>query len=51
LSSQWVVTAAHCVQAASSFDVRAGKHSIQDTEDTEQIAQIEQTFVHEEYQG
>ncbi|CAL1685716.1 unnamed protein product [Lasius platythorax] len=51
VDSQWVVTAAHCILAVSSFDVKAGKHNIQITEDTEQTAEIAQTFTHEQYQG
>lgn len=51
LSSQWVVTAAHCVQAVNSFVVKAGKHKIEETEDAEQVAQVAQTFVHEQYGG
>lgn len=51
IGSQWILTAAHCIQATSSFVVKVGKHNIQVTEDTEQTAQVAQTFVHEQYQG
>ncbi|XP_072744228.1 transmembrane protease serine 9-like [Anoplolepis gracilipes] len=51
VNSEWIVTAAHCILATSSFVVNAGKHNIEVTEDTEQLVEVAQTFVHEKYQG
>jgi prostatin (serine protease 8) len=55
LNNQWIITAAHCVDAVSGMEnlvvVKAGKHNIQSTEDSEQTAQVSQAIQHENYQG
>ncbi|KAL6429915.1 hypothetical protein ACFW04_007639 [Cataglyphis niger] len=50
INEQWIVTAGHCI-FTDSFIIKAGKHDIQDTEDTEQTVQVANTFVHKKYQG
>ncbi|XP_014483143.1 PREDICTED: trypsin-like [Dinoponera quadriceps] len=55
LNENWVVTAAHCVQAipgdVGTFEVKAGKHNIRNVESTEQIVQVLKSWVHEKYAG
>ncbi|XP_058806458.1 trypsin-1-like [Phymastichus coffea] len=58
ISEQWILTAAHCVEVVDdvnsqqltlSFVVKAGKHDLSNTEDTEQTSFIETYFIHERY--
>ncbi|KYN09224.1 Trypsin-1 [Trachymyrmex cornetzi] len=54
INEKWVVTAAHCADAVSSLNflrVVAGKHNIQENESTEQIVQVAQAYIHENYEG
>lgn len=53
LNNEWILTAAHCVQAvpANQIVVKAGKHNIKITENTEQTAEVEKSFKHEQYGG
>ncbi|XP_024935806.1 uncharacterized protein LOC107274845 [Cephus cinctus] len=54
INSQWILTAAHCVTAVPSYGtlvVKAGKHVITKTEDTEQSINVSKTFVHKSYGG
>ncbi|XP_018407008.1 PREDICTED: transmembrane protease serine 9-like [Cyphomyrmex costatus] len=54
LNKYWIITAAHCTEAVSSLNylrVKAGKHNIQENENTEQTVQVAQAYVHENYQG
>jgi prostasin len=54
LDDRHILTAGHCVQAVSSANqirVKAGKHNIKRTENTEQTVQVEKGFVHENYKG
>ncbi|KYN36366.1 Lectizyme [Trachymyrmex septentrionalis] len=53
VNEKWVVTAAHCADAVSSlkfFYVKAGKHDIAENESTEQIVQVAQIYIHENYE-
>jgi len=54
INSQWIVTAAHCVQAVPSLNnlkVIAGKHDISKKEKTEQTVKVTHAYVHENYGG
>lgn len=53
LNSQWIITAGHCIEAASLFPlyVKAGKHDLLATESTEQTARVAKSIVHEKYNG
>lgn len=50
IAERWVVTAAHCA-TAGQITVLAGKYNIKISEDSEQSAAVEDTFVHELYSG
>lgn len=54
LSSQVIITAAHCVKAVPNFGlflVKAGKHNIKRTEPDEQVVEVASSVVHENYKG
>ncbi|KAJ8672693.1 hypothetical protein QAD02_003953 [Eretmocerus hayati] len=54
LNEQWILTAAHCVEVVPqlvSFVVKAGKHRIKSDGVGEQSVPVEQSFVHEKYNG
>ncbi|KAK2585876.1 hypothetical protein KPH14_010468 [Odynerus spinipes] len=54
VSSQWVLTAGHCILAVPSYGiflVKAGKHNIRITESDEQTAEVAKSFIHEDYVG
>lgn len=54
LNKDWIITAGHCVKAIPSVNllrVKAGKHNIKRTENSEQTVKVEKTYVHENYQG
>ncbi|XP_011630694.2 LOW QUALITY PROTEIN: transmembrane protease serine 9-like [Pogonomyrmex barbatus] len=54
INKDWVMTAAHCVEAVSSpssLRVVAGKHNIMRTEDSEQTVRVSEMFKHERYGG
>ncbi|XP_075927870.1 trypsin-like [Petromyzon marinus] len=49
ISSEWVVSAAHCYMPASSISVRIGEHNIFTSEDTEQWIQASKAIPHPQY--
>lgn len=54
LNESWIITAGHCVQAITSLNllrVKAGKHNIERTEESEQTVSVSKSFVHESYGG
>ncbi|KAL0119102.1 hypothetical protein PUN28_009601 [Cardiocondyla obscurior] len=54
LNENWIITAAHCVQAVPSVNylsVKAGKHNIEKTESTEQTVKVSKSYVHSSYGG
>ncbi|XP_029176717.1 mite allergen Der f 3-like [Nylanderia fulva] len=51
LDENWIMTAAHCIDANYPTTCKVGKHNIQKSEDTEQAVEIEKTFMHEQYGG
>ncbi|XP_078723605.1 trypsin-like [Lampetra fluviatilis] len=49
ISSEWVVSAAHCYQTASPISVRIGEHNIFVSEGTEQKIQASQVIRHPQF--
>ena len=49
LSENWILTAAHCCDKASGFNVVAGGVSLQLNEGIEQQTTVEEIFIHENY--
>ncbi|XP_078723606.1 uncharacterized protein LOC144941055 [Lampetra fluviatilis] len=49
ISSEWVVSAAHCYQTASSISVRIGEHNIFVSEGTEQKIQASKVISHPQF--
>ncbi|XP_026826872.1 chymotrypsin-2-like [Ooceraea biroi] len=54
LNSQWIITAAHCIQAVPNYGVlliKAGKNKLSVVESTEQAIEAEKSIPNEQYQG
>ncbi|XP_033232030.1 uncharacterized protein LOC117183008 [Belonocnema kinseyi] len=54
ISESWILTAGHCILAIPSygtFVVKGGKHTISETEETEQAIEVAKSIVHERYAG
>jgi secreted trypsin-like serine protease len=50
LSNDWILTASHCIQnAASSYSVRAGRHTRSGNDPYEQASSVRQLIPHENY--
>ena len=49
LSENWILTAAHCCDKASGFNVVAGGVSLQTNEGIEQQTSVKEIFIHENY--
>ena len=54
LSTQWIVTAGHCVLAVPAygdFVVKTGKHNLRAVESNEQTIQVAKSIIHDNYVG
>lgn len=54
INENWLLTAAHCIEAIPNMGVfvaKVGKHNLRSTEDTEQKINIAKSIVHKDYGG
>ncbi|XP_014483134.1 PREDICTED: trypsin-1-like [Dinoponera quadriceps] len=54
LNENWIVTAAHCINAVPSvglFQISAGRHKLRQRESSKQNVHVAKTWVHENYGG
>uniref|UniRef100_A0A667XP76 pancreatic elastase II n=1 Tax=Myripristis murdjan TaxID=586833 RepID=A0A667XP76_9TELE len=49
LSSEWVLTAAHCINSRYNYRVELGKHNLKDTEEGSIALRAAKIFTHEDY--
>ncbi|XP_076019524.1 chymotrypsin-C-like [Genypterus blacodes] len=50
LSSQWVLTAAHCIKDGYLYRVKLGKHNLKEEEEGSISARVEDIITHDNYQ-
>ena len=53
LNEQWFLTAAHCVEDVpyELFRIVAGDYDISDSDENEQVVQVEKVILHENHSG